>query len=305
MLIPAPLRPGDKAALVAPCSPVLPERLTYAADFIASLGYTPEVYPSCTSREGFLAGSDALRAADFNRAFADQSVRAVVVVRGGYGGARLAGLLDYDIIKSNPKLFCGFSDATVLHWLLNSRCGLATFHAPMPGAANFPDDAFTRQSLADVLAGKWVRQPDNAGASLECLFEGSAEGELVGGNLTVLASTAGTPYRFSCDGGEGKILFLEDVSEYAYAIDRSLLHLKDSGMLRGCRGVLLGTWKDCAAPSDMPLREVFRRAFAPLGIPVIAGLQCGHSVPSMALPLGMTVCMEARADGCRIVIKEP
>ena len=305
MLIPAPLRPGDKVALVAPCSPVRPERLAYAVDYIASLGYTPEVYPSCTSREGFLAGADAQRAADLNRAFADQSVRAVVVVRGGYGGARLAGLLDYDIIKSNPKLFCGFSDATVLHWLIGSRCGLATFHAPMPGAANFPDDAFTRQSLADVLAGKWVGQPDNAGASLECLFEGNAEGELVGGNLTVLASTAGTSYRFSCDGGRGKILFLEDVGEYAYAIDRSLLHLRDSGMLRGCRGILLGTWKDCAAPSDLPLREVFRRAFAPLGIPVIAGLPCGHSVPSIALPLGFPVSMKARADGWRIVIKEP
>lgn len=297
MLLPAPLRPGDRVALIAPCSPVRPERLAYAAEFIAGLGYTPEIYPSCHARDGFLAGDDALRADDLNRAFADASVRAVVVARGGYGGARLTDRLDYEAIRRNPKIFTGFSDATVLHWLIGSRCGLVTFHAPMPAAANFPDDAYTRRALADVLAGRWRIAPDNAGAPLGCLCPGSAEGRLVGGNLTVLASTAGTPYRFGC---QDCVLFLEDVGEYAYAIDRSLRQLLDSGMLQGCRGVLLGTWKDCAAPSDMPLREVFRRAFAPLGIPVISGLLCGHSVPSMALPLGLRVRMESSAAGCRV-----
>ncbi len=304
MILPQPLRPGDKVALVAPCSPVLPERLAYAAKFIEDSGYIPEIFPSCGGRLGFLAGDDRLRAGDINRAFADKAIGAVVVIRGGYGGARLANLLDYDIIQSNPKIFCGFSDATVLHLLINQRCGLVTFHAPMPAAANFPEDRWMRDSLADVLSGGWCRsissdsESDNAGVPLECLCAGSGEGMLTGGNLTIIASTAGTPYQLDC---HGKILFLEDVSEYAYAIDRSILHLRHSGILDGCRGIILGTWKDCAAPADYSLREVFLRGFGDLNIPVISGLQCGHSVPSTSLPLGMTAEISSGEDGCRII----
>ena len=121
MVVPKPLKPGDKVALVAPCAPVLPERLAFAAEFVSGLGYQPEIYPSCTSRFGFLAGEDELRAGDINRAFADPDVRAVIVVRGGYGGARLADLLDYDTIRTNPKIFTGFSDATVLHILISQN----------------------------------------------------------------------------------------------------------------------------------------------------------------------------------------
>ncbi len=303
-LIPAPLRRGDKAALIAPCAPVLPERLEYAAQFIAGLGYEPEIYPSCRARHGFLAGDDALRAGDVNRAFADPEIRAVVVVRGGYGGARLAERLDYDMIRRHPKLFTGFSDATALHILLNQRCGLATFHAPMPAAANFREDTFTQSALADALAGRWYGECGgscpgrNAGAPLRCVFEGRAEGRLTGGNLTIIAHTAGTPYQLDC---RGKILFLEDVGEYAYAIDRSLLHMKHSGILEGCRGVILGTWKDCAAPEDMPVEMTLRNALEPLGIPVIAGLQCGHSVPSTFLPLGQNAEISACLEESRIV----
>ena len=306
MILPAPIHQGDKVALVAPCSPILPERLAYAAKFVAGLGYLPEIFPSCESRLGFLAGSDELRAADLNRAFAEPEIRAVIVLRGGYGSARLAGLLNYDIIGSNPKVFTGFSDATALHALLNQRCGMVTFHAPMPAAANFPGDEFTHKALADVLTGNWRTEYSNshternAGAALECLCEGHAEGLLTGGNLTIVASTAGTPYQLDC---RGKILFLEDVGEYAYAIDRAILHLRDSGILSGCRGILLGTWKDCAEPSDFSLREVFLRAFGEMNIPVIAGLQCGHSVPSTAPPLGMNAEITSAPEDCRIIIK--
>lgn len=305
MTLPSPLRPGDKVALVAPCSPVLPDRLAYAAAFVASLGYVPEIYPSCTARVGFLAGDDDLRAGDLNRAFADPAVRAVVVARGGYGGARLADKLDYEAIRQNPKIFTGFSDATVLHLLIHQRCGLVTFHAPMPAAANFREDEFTRQALADALGGRWTGKYDNAhpernaGGMLECLAEGRGEGVLAGGNLTILASTAGTPYQFDC---RGKILFLEDVGEYAYAVDRAILHMKHSGMLEGCRGILLGTWKDCACPSDFSLRDVFLRAFGEMGIPVISGFMCGHSVPSTFLPLGLDAEIISSGEGCGIII---
>ena len=303
LLLPEPLASGDKVALIAPCMPVLPERLEYAAQFIAGLGYTPEIYPSCRARVGFLAGDDELRAGDINRAFADPEIRAVVVVRGGYGSARLFELLDYDTIKSNPKIFTGFSDATVLHILLNQRCGLATFHAPMPAAANFRDDEFTHQSLADTLAGRWECEFDdshlerNAGIPLKCVYEGRGEGILTGGNLTMIASTAGTPYQLDC---RGKILFLEDVGEFAYAIDRLLLHMRHSGILDGCRGIILGTWKDCQAPQDMPVDLTLRNALEPLNIPVIADFQCGHSVPSSFLPLGLRAGIISAKNGCRL-----
>lgn len=304
-MIPPPLHKGDKVALIAPCAPVLPERLDYAAEFIAGLGYTPEIYPSCKARLGFLAGNDRLRADDINRAFADPEIRAVVVVRGGYGGARLADMLDYDIIRENPKIFTGFSDATALHILINQRCGLATFHAPMPAAANFREDEFTHRALADALSGNWdgvydnAHSERNAGVPLECVFEGRGEGLLVGGNLTIIASTAGTPYQLDC---RGKILFLEDVGEYAYAIDRSILHMKHSGILEGCRGVIIGTWLDCKAPSDMPIGLTLRNALESLQIPVIAGFQCGHSVPSVFLPLGQRAVINAAREECSIRI---
>ena len=306
MTVPEPLKQGDRVALIAPCAPVLPERLAFAAEFIAGLGYVPEIYPSCSARLGFLAGDDSLRAGDINRAFADPAIRAVVVVRGGYGGARLADLLDYDVIRTNPKVFTGFSDATALHILIRQRCGLVTFHAPMPAAANFRDDGFTHKALADALSGRWAGEygnpfPErNAGVPLECVFEGSCEGLLTGGNLTIVASTAGTPYQLDC---REKILFLEDVGEYAYAIDRALLHLRHSGILDGCRGVILGTWTDCAAPSDMPISLTLRNALEPLGIPVISGLQGGHSVPSVFLPLGMRAAMVSSENGCSIRIQ--
>ena len=305
--VPSPLHPGDRVALVAPCSPVLPERLDYAAEFIAGLGYLPEIFPSCRAREGFLAGEDELRAGDLNRAFADPEIRAVIVVRGGYGSARLEALLDYDLIRANPKIFTGFSDATALHILLGQRCGLVTFHAPMPAAANFREDGFTHNALADALSGNWYGAFDNsdtwrnAGAELECVCAGRGEGELVGGNLTIVASTAGTSYQLDC---RGKILFLEDVGEYAYAIDRSILHMKHSGILTGCRGIILGTWLDCRAPSDMPVSMTLRNALAPLNIPVISGFMCGHSVPSTFLPLGMSAGIIASPEGSSITVSE-
>ena len=139
----------------------------------------------------------------------------------------------------------------------------------------------------------------NAGIPLKCVYEGRGEGILTGGNLTMIASTAGTPYQLDC---RGKILFLEDVGEYAYAIDRSILHMKHSGILEGCRGVIIGTWLDCKAPSDMPIGLTLRNALESLQIPVIAGFQCGHSVPSVFLPLGQRAVINAAREECSIRI---
>lgn len=291
MTIPPALQPGDTVALVAPCSPVNPEQLPPAVALLEKWGYTPALYPSCFARRGYLAGDDASRADDVNRAFADPAVKAILAIRGGYGGARLAKYLNYDIIKANPKIFCGFSDVTVLHALLNQRCGLATFHTPMLGAPAMREDSFSREGLADILRGQFPRVLCNATEPMECLCAGCAEGILTGGNLTVIASTVGTPYELET---RGRILFLEDVGERAYAIDRALVHLRDGGLLAKCSGILLGTWQDCEPPRDFSLRELFLEHLSPLKIPVIGNLQCGHSVPSLSLPLGMKVKITTR-----------
>lgn len=289
MKIPPALQLGDKIALIAPCSPVNPAQIRPAADFIRGLGYTPEVYPSCFAKRGYLAGDDNLRANDINRAFADPNIKGIIAMRGGYGGARLAKFLDYAIIKANPKIFCGFSDVTVLHALLNQRCDLVTFHTPMPAVAAMREERFTREGLADILCGNFPRELCS-GKPMECLCTGEAEGILMGGNLTVIASTVGTPYELDT---HGKILFLEDVGEKAYVIDRALVHLRDGGLLAKCSGILLGTWQDCEPPQDFTWKDLFWEHFAPLHIPVLYNIQCGHSVPSLSIPLGMKIRVES------------
>lgn len=300
MIIPRPLNRGDKVAILAPCSPVNFEYIQPAADFIESLGYVPVLYPSCFCRHAYLAGEDSRRAADINCAFADPDIRGIIAIRGGYGGARLANYLDYDIIRANPKIFCGFSDVTVLHIMLSKFCGLATFHTPMPTNAEMCGDEFTVGCLSNILCGDWPHELTNASDSLKCVHEGHAKGMLVGGNLTVIASTVGTMYEAETD---GRLLFLEDVGERAYAIDRCLLQLRDSGLLQKCSGVILGTWQDCGAAHE--LEQVFDEILTPLNIPVIADLQCGHSVPSLSIPLGFAAEIHADEQECKIIIDTP
>lgn len=300
MIIPHPLNRGDRVAILAPCSPVKPEFIQPAAGFIESLGYIPVLYKSCFCRHAYLAGEDSRRADDINQAFAATDIRAIIAIRGGYGGARLAKYLDYDIIRVNPKIFCGFSDVTVLHIMLNKFCDLATFHTPMPADAEMCSDEFTAGCLSAILSGNYPHKLVNATCLFRCVHKGYARGKITGGNLTVIASTVGTPYEIETD---GRILFLEDVGECAYAVDRYLLQLRDSGLLQKCRGIILGTWQDCGA--DNELEQVFAEIFAPLNIPIIANLQCGHSVPSISIPMGFTAEIYAHEHECKILIDTP
>lgn len=304
MIIPRPLKFGDKIAVTAPCSPAKFEGIQFAARFIEQLGYVPELFPSCFCERGYLSGEDYRRACDINEAFADPSISGIMAIRGGYGSARLAKYLNYDIIRANPKVFCGFSDVTLLHIMLNKFCNLATFHTPMPSNETLCCDEFSRQSLKNILCGNYPSELANDCGEFECLCAGSAKGILTGGNLTVIASTVGTPYEIET---QNRILFLEDVGENAYAIDRCLIHLRDSGKFDCCRGIILGTWQDCKPPRNSKhyrtLNDVFVEIFKPLNIPVISNLQCGHSVPSMSVPLGFTAEIYSRADKCRIFIR--
>lgn len=297
MIVPNPLYPGARVALVAPSSAVAADRLGPAQDAVKALGLEPVPYPSCyaTSRHGYFAADDVQRASDLQAAFADDSIDGVLCLRGGYGAHRLLPLLDLDAIARRPKLFAGYSDITALHTAFNQICGFVTFHAPMPASDYYqPVDELTMSRLRRCLFGFLGGPVENpAGRPLTALSPGSAMGRLCGGNLSLLAASLGTPWEIDT---KGKLLFLEDVGEKVYRIDGMLTQLRNAGKFRDCAGVILGDWTDCP-PEDpeqsLTLEEVFRELIVPAGKPVIAGLACGHSLPNLSLPLGAMAAMDA------------
>lgn len=300
-----PLFPGARVALIAPAGPVPEDRLLPAAEAVRYFGLEPVVYESCRARHGYLAGDDALRARDVNRAFLDPSIDGILCIRGGYGAQRLLDRLDYRGIREHPKFFAGYSDVTALHTAFNQICGFVTYHTPMPSTELYKVlsgglDGYTLESFRSVLFGIPTGPVENPpGMEPRCFSPGRAEGILTGGNLSLVSSSLGTPWEIDT---RGRILFLEDVDETPYRIDRMLTQLKNAGKLQECAGLLLGWWTNCGSEGEdgaLSLEEVFRELL-PQGIPVLADLACGHTLPTMSLPMGAPVEMDA--DGGRLVI---
>ena len=224
MIIPKPLFTGARVALIAPSGPVPEGRLEPAVASVQALGLEPVVFPSCTMRHGYLAGYDRERAADFNNAFSDASIHGVICIRGGYGAQRLMDRIDWTAIAKTPKVFCGYSDVTILHLMLNQRCGFVTYHTPMPATEWYAGlDEYTERSLKNAIFG--VQEPNILnpdGMPLYTIAKGVSHGVLTGGNLSLLAASLGTPYEIET---KDKILFIEDIGETPYRIDRMLLML--------------------------------------------------------------------------------
>ena len=288
------LKPGDTIGLVAPSGAVrTPGALERSVAELERMGYRVKLGKSCGQVYGYLSGADEVRARDINDMFLDDAVDAIVCVRGGYGATRILDRLDYAAIAAHPKIFMGFSDITALHVMLNEHVGLCTFHGPMAKSSPLQPGA-TLDSLMHAIGGT----PDAAlrnlnGAPLHCLREGVAEGQLVGGNLTLVTSLVGTPYGVK---PEGKLLFLEDVGERTYVIDRYLHQLYNAGILSRCAGIILGGFTDCEVEdpaAGLTLDEVFRDVFAKVHVPVISGLQAGHMRDMVTLPLGRRFRMDA------------
>ncbi len=303
MYTPKPLFPGARVALVAPAGPVPPERLAPAVKSVEALGLVPEVYPSCRSRHGYFGGGDRLRADDLNRAFADREIDGILCIRGGYGSQRLMNLIDFDLIRRNPKYFSGYSDITALHIMINQYCGFVTYHTPMPSTELYQGtDAYTLGYIRKLMDGICLGQLKNPeGYPLKTLVGGCARGILTGGNLSLVVSSLGTPYEIDT---KGKILFLEDVDEEPYSVDRMLLQLKNAGKLRDCAGILLGYYTNCGAKQpeqSLTLAEVFEELIVPEQKPTVINLACGHSLPSMSLPLGKEVLLDVRSEQ-RIIV---
>lgn len=297
MITPTPLSPGARVALVCASSAVPEERLAPALAAVRALGLEPVPYPSClpSSRHGYLAADDRQRARDIQEAFADDAVAGVLCIRGGYGAHRILPLLDLEAIARRPKVFSGYSDVTALHTALTQNCGFVTYHTIMPSTEyDKPVDGFSmaylRRALFGGLAGVLENPPDRP---LTALAGGRAAGTLCGGNLSLLAASLGTPWEIDT---RGKLLFLEDIGEKTYRVDGMLTQLRNAGKFRDCAGVVLGAWTDCA-PEDpsrtLTLEEIFQELILPAGKPVLSGLACGHTLPTLALPLGARAVLDA------------
>lgn len=283
-----PLAHGASVALIAPAGPLQkPDELPRAENNTRTLGWRPVVADHATARMGYLAGNDRTRVDDINRALRDSNIDAVWCLRGGYGVMRILDAIDYDALSAAPKAIIGYSDITALHTAIQRKCKLVTYHGPT--AREVMSD-FSRDSLARAV----VDQTDSCGSAHGAreLRAGAAEGRLVGGNLSVLASLAGTPYAPDYDDG---ILILEDVGEPVYRIDRMLRQLLLTGALARLRGIAFGDCTNCredAGGGGRPLDEVIREFADALGVPCLAGIPVGHIADQWTIPLSASARLD-------------
>ncbi len=296
MLKPERLCFGDTIGIIAPASaPPDPKAVDRAAAALERFGFKPKLAKNVRARFGFLAGSDRERATDVMSMFTDKKVKAIICLRGGYGAARILDRLDYDVIRRNPKILSGYSDITSLHCALSKFSSLISIHAPMLNgelaAADLPDftrNAFFRTVMEAKPAGSL--SAGYGGKTISILRGGMAEGRLIGGNLSVLCAAIGTPFAPSF---KGKILFLEDISEKPYKLDRMLTQLLNAGILRQVAGVAVGINQACDDPDAKKRREyrqsgadVVKERLASLRVPVVTGLPFGHVELNAAIPVG-------------------
>lgn len=297
---PEPLRRGDRVAVVAPSGPCEPDHLAAACDRLRPLDLDVVVGAHALDRVRYLAGYDRDRAADLAAAWCDPSVRAVICARGGYGAGRLLPLLDWDALgRAGPKLLHGSSDITALHGAFGRRLGLVTSFGPMPANHLLGGDRPDDESF-DHLRRSWFEPADPSIRQLRgthALRSGRAHGTIVGGNLSLLAASMGTPW--APPAATGCLVLLEDVGEAPYRVDRLLTQLLQSGWLAGAAGFVLGTWDGCGDDVEETLAE----RLGPLDAPILAGLPVGHGRPQLTLPLGATAVMDA--DRCELAIDEP
>jgi muramoyltetrapeptide carboxypeptidase len=275
---------GDAVGVAAPSGAVDPAALSRGVTALRGLGFEVVVPEGILERRYFAAGEARRRAAELHALFVDERVGAIFCARGGAGCSDLLGRLDPEVIRANPKLFIGYSDVTFLH-LAFGALGLVTVHGPMV-ARDFAENRVEERSLLHAILGEGDCYRTD---ELRVLRQGSAEGVVRGGCLSILAAAAGTPYALRPE-GVGTILFVEDVDEAPYRIARMLFQLRSAGTLKGVRGIVFGEMKGCGvgADSEYGLDDVIGDALQGLEIPVALGLPSGHTTgPGVSLPFGV------------------
>ena len=304
MLKPKPLRRGDTIGLVG-ISGAMHEPETKFDQMLAAidaLGYKVIIADSCREEYGYLSGTDESRARGLNQMFRDDRVDAVVCMRGGYGVARMLDQVDFDVIRANPKIVLGYSDITALHTAIHEKVGMVTIHGPMPCTQWMGFDDFTRESMLRALTSTeplgLLKNPE--GMEPQCVVPGRCTGQLVGGNLTLIASACGTPFALNA---KGKVLLLEDVGEYIYRLDSMLTQLRQAGMFEDCAGVVLGGFTNCTEEYEryaLHLEDIIRDIIVPAGKPVLANMSIGHMDTKITVPLGVQCALDASAGTLEI-----
>ncbi len=309
---PPALKKGDTIGLVAPASPLIDFRdIGRARKVLTGLGFNVLEGKYIRHRTGFLAGSDSQRTEDIHRMFGDPNVRAVMALRGGYGSGRLLELMDWDLLRRNPKVLVGHSDLTALLNAVHQRTGMVTFWGPMAGfdLGRSPSEFKTRHLLSVTSrTDAPLKLPASAPSprrKLRVISPGTADGPLVGGNLSIIVSLIGTPYEIQTG---GRLFFFEDVDEEPYKIDRMLNQLALAGKLKEAAGIIAGRCVDCESSGRMKrsfaLAQVLEHWLAPLGVPVIYGLPVGHEREKLTLPIGVKARLEAGSRSA-VTLLEP
>ena len=302
---PAALRRGDTVGIVAPASHFKREDFDAGCEALRRMGYTPVYGDSIFERDLYFAGTVERRARELGEMFAREDVKAILCARGGYGANYLLPRLDVKKLAARPKIFVGYSDITSLLTYIGDSEGVVTFHGPMVAKDFYRTDGIDLGSWQAAVEGKsnWSLE-FSADSGVKALAQGSAEGLLYGGCLSLLAESLGTPYEIDT---RETILFIEDVGAKPYQIDRMLMHLKLGGKLAGVRGIVFGEMLDClqVPKQGYTLEEVVMRIVGELNIPVAYGLRSGHvSGGNITLPLGVRAALKVDSSGVRLEFLE-
>jgi muramoyltetrapeptide carboxypeptidase len=284
LIRPPRLKPGDTIGIVAPAGPFDPKIFSQGLSALEALGFRTRVSDEIFEKTGYLAGNDAQRARLVNRLFKDPAIDAIVCARGGFGSLRILPLVDFDVIRENPKVFIGFSDITALLTSITTRSGLVSFHGPnVTTLAKAPE--ITRNTLLEAISSDMPLEVQPANGVV--IQAGRAQGPLIGGNLATLCHLLATPFepRF-----KHRILLLEDRGEALYRIDRMLFQMKLAGCFDGIAGLVLGSFEGCGSLDAV--FQVFEEHFRDISAPILAGFAVGHGEQNLTLPLGIDAILD-------------
>ena len=304
LIYPPALREGSTIGVVAPASGSTSGDISSGAAALRRLGYRVKLADNLGRGFGYLAARDEVRAREFMQFIRDPEIDCVMAVRGGYGVMRILPLLDFEEIRANPKIIIGYSDITALVNAVYQKSDMVAFHGPVAtsGYDSYSVDSFRRVLTEARPAGTFEESDEYNGSSFtearaSTIVSGKASGRLVGGNLSLVSDVMGTPYEIDM---EGKILFLEEIAEEPYRVDRMLTQLVLSGQLQKCTGVALGRFTKCEAPRrggefqvSLSIEQVIRNTLEPLGIPTVYGLSIGHISKKLTVPIGGMATLDA------------
>ena len=301
---PTPLKPGDRVGVIATSSGVSdPTEITGAVASLKALGLEPVLGLYAAEKNQYLAGTDEQRMYDIHGMFADPSIKGIICLRGGYGALRILDKLDWALIAKHPKVLVGYSDVTNLHTVISQQCRFVTYHGPMASIELLNLDRLDALTIESWKSALFTKTPELmlSDYPVKTLIPGSFRGRLTGGNLAVMASALGTPYAIETDGA---VLFLEDVAEPRYKIDRFMTQLRLAGKLDKVAGVIVGDFTtDEGAGVDC--HDIIKATLEPLGIPCLTGLPAGHSLPNITLPMGSIVSWDCPGEQPTLVGRKP